>query len=165
MLEAFGQRLAELEGHLHGTPTLAAARGVAARLIGEAGVARWGDAELDGIVAPDAERPAVDAEVSLIVADVGVADTGAIGFVHGTGRARAVGLLPTRQIALLHRREIVQSTAQALARFFDGGGARPANVVLVAGPSRTSDVEQRPIRGVHAPRELDVIVYGREEQG
>jgi L-lactate utilization protein LutC len=51
----------------------------------------------------------------------------------------------------------VQSLAEALEHLFADGV--PGNVVLVAGPSRTADIEQRSIRGVHAPRELDVIVY------
>ena len=35
------------------------------------------------------------------------------------------------------------------------------SVVLVAGPSRTADIEQRVIRGMHAPREIDVILFQR----
>ena len=46
------------------------------------------------------------------------------------------------------------------ARLFADGV--PGNVVLVAGPSRTADIEQRSIRGVHSPRELDVIVYAAQ---
>ena len=66
-------------------------------------------------------------------------------------------MLPERQVALLDAAAVVPSLAEALQRLFAGGA--PGNVVLVAGPSRTADIEQRPILGVHAPRELDVIVY------
>jgi L-lactate dehydrogenase complex protein LldG len=66
-------------------------------------------------------------------------------------------VLPERQVALLDAACVVPSLAEALERLFADGV--PGNVVLVAGPSRTADIEQRPIRGVHAPRELDVIVY------
>jgi L-lactate dehydrogenase complex protein LldG len=121
-------------------------------------VARWEDAVLDGIA--EREAPPAQAGVSLIVADLGVVETGAIAFAHGPGRSRAAGLLPDRQIALLARADLVRSTAEALARWFGPGGARTGNLVLAAGPSRTADIEQRLLLGVHAPRSLDVVLYG-----
>jgi L-lactate dehydrogenase complex protein LldG len=92
---------------------------------------------------------------------VGVAQTGAIGFAHRAGRSRAAGLLPERQIALLALDDLVATMAQALARFYGSGLAPPASLVFVAGPSRTADIEQRSIQGVHAPKTLDVIAYRR----
>ncbi len=153
----FGTRLADLGGRLHEVASLAAARQLARELIAGATVARWADWELDEIVA--AETPAAEAEVSLIRADVAVAETGAIGFAHGVGRSRGAGVLPARQIALLHAEDLVAGMAAALARFHAAGARPPSNVVFAAGPSRTADIEQRRIVGVHAPRELDVIVF------
>jgi L-lactate dehydrogenase complex protein LldG len=154
-LEAFGEQLAVYDGRLHVADSLDAARERARELIGEATVAGWEDDTLTGIAA--ATAPAEDAEVSLIAADAGVVETGQIAFVHRAGRTRGAGVLPERQVALLDASDVVQSLAEALERLFAGGV--PGNVVLVAGPSRTADIEQRSIRGVHAPRELDVIVY------
>ena len=154
-LEAFGEQLAVYDGRLHVADSLDAARERARELIGEATVAGWEDDALTGIAA--ATAPAEDAEVSLIAADAGVVETGQIAFVHRAGRTRGAGVLPERQIALLDVTGVVHSLAEALERLFAGGV--PGNVVLVAGPSRTADIEQRSIRGVHAPRELDVIVY------
>jgi L-lactate dehydrogenase complex protein LldG len=154
----FRARLEALDGALHEVGDAAAARELAAALIAGGTVARWSDRVLDGIagrvVAPR------EADVSLIVADVGVADTGAIGFAHGAGRSRATGLLPDRQVALLARADLVRSTAEALARWFGPQGARVGNVVFAAGPSRTADIEQTMMLGVHAPRSLDVVLYG-----
>ena len=120
-------------------------------------MATWDDEPLLGIAASAAVVAPDVAEVSLIAADAGVVDTGQIAFVHRAGRPRAAGLLPERQVALLDAAAVVTSLAQALERLFHDGV--PGNVVLVAGPSRTADIEQRSIRGVHAPRELDVIAY------
>jgi len=157
-LEAFGTQLAAYDGRLHVAGSPEAARARARELIGTATVAGWADEVLTGIaVAP---APPEDAEFSLIAADAGVVETGQIAFVHRAGRPRAAGLLPERQVALLDATGVVQSLAEALGRLFAGGV--PGNVVLVAGPSRTADIEQRSIRGVHAPRELDVIVYRSE---
>jgi L-lactate dehydrogenase complex protein LldG len=154
-LEAFGEQLAVYDGRLHVADSLDGARERARELIGEATVAGWEDDALTGIA--EATAPAEDAEVSLIAADAGVVETGQIAFVHRAGRTRGAGVLPERQVALLDASDVVQSLAEALDRLFAGGV--PGNVVLVAGPSRTADIEQRSIRGVHAPRELDVIVY------
>ena len=154
-LEAFGSQLAVYDARLHVADSLDGAREQARELIGGATVAGWEDDALSGIAAASAAPE--DAEVSLIAADAGVVDTGQIAFVHRAGRTRAAGLLPERQVALLDATRVVQSLAEALERLFADGV--PGNVVLVAGPSRTADIEQRSIRGVHAPRELDVIVY------
>jgi L-lactate dehydrogenase complex protein LldG len=154
-LEAFGAQLAVHDGRLHVADSLEGARERARELIGGATVAAWEDDALTGIATSTAA--AEDAEVSLIAADAGVVETGQIAFVHRAGRTRAAGLLPERQIALLDATGVAQSLTEALERLFADGV--PGNVVLVAGPSRTADIEQRSIRGVHAPRELDVIVY------
>ena len=102
----------------------------------------------------DIRARAASADVSLIVADVGIAETGQVGFAHDDRRPREVALLPDRQIVLLERRNIVLTANEALR------GVRGASFVLVAGPSRTADIEQRMMLGVHAPRSLDVIVFG-----
>lgn len=154
--EAFGERLAALNGELYLAADLAAAQATAARLVGSDTVARWADPIL-ALGLPEA--PPTEAGVSLIVADVAVAVTGAIGFAHGPGRDRATGLLPDRQIALLDEADLVRSMAEALRRWFAGGQARVGNVVFAAGPSRTADIEQKLMLGVHAPRSLDIVMY------
>ena len=53
--------------------------------------------------------------------------------------------------------DLVASVAEALARWRDDP---PTNVVFAAGPSRTADIEQTMMLGVHAPRSLDVVLYG-----
>jgi L-lactate dehydrogenase complex protein LldG len=151
VVERFAERLAGASGVLHVTDSRGAAVERARELVAGATVTGW---EVLEVTADPRE-----AEVSVIVADVGVADTGAIGFAHGRGRPRAAGLLPDRQIALLARADLVATMAEALRRYF-AAGAIPSNVVFAAGPSRTADIEQRMMLGVHAPRSLDVIVYG-----
>lgn len=157
MVERFRAGLEYSDGRLHEAGSLRDARALARELVAAAGVARWDDAILDDIVASTV--PAVEAEVSLIVADVGVAASGAIGFVHGAGRSRAIGVLPARQIALLAAGDLVADLTAAVMRLMGPDGVPPSNVVFVGGPSRTADIEQRAIQGVHAPRELDVVLY------
>jgi L-lactate dehydrogenase complex protein LldG len=162
LLERFRVRLEELDGTLHDTPSLSVARSTARELIGTATVARWDDEALDGIVEREQEAPAPDAEFSLILADVAVAATGAVGFAHRAGRARSIGVLPPQQVVLLDGADLVADVASAFAHIgLRGGHTLPGNVVFAAGPSRTSDIEQRSIRGVHAPRDLAVVIFHR----
>ena len=158
MVGDFRARLEALDGSLYEVRSLRDARETARALVAGGTVARWADPVLDEIATREA--PAAQADVSLIVADVGVAFTGAIGFAHGEGRPRAAALLPDRQIALLLRANLVETMAEALGRWFVAGRAHAGNVVFAAGPSRTADIEQRMMLGAHAPRSLDVILYG-----
>ncbi|MEA2198114.1 MAG: L-lactate dehydrogenase complex protein LldF [Solirubrobacteraceae bacterium] len=163
LIGQFRDRLEELDGTLHEAPSLPAAHAIARELIGAATVARWSDEVLEGIVGPEQEAPAVDADVSLIIADVAVAGTGAVGFVHRGGRARSTGLLPPRQVVLLDVADLVADLATGFAHVGLRASPQPppSNVVFAAGPSRTSDIEQRSIRGVHAPRDLTVVIFRR----
>jgi L-lactate utilization protein LutC len=158
LLADFTAALAALDGAVRPAASLDVARAHARETIGDATVARWDDAALDDIAAGGA--PAEEAEVSLILADVGIADTGQIGFVHRAGRPRGVAVLPPRQVVLLAAEDLVASVADAFARLGIASARHPGHAVLVAGPSRTADIEQRMILGVHGPRTLDVIVYG-----
>lgn len=159
----FRTRLEEVDGSLYEAPSLPAARVTARALIAGATVSRWHDEVLDGIVEPEHEAPAVDAEVSLILADVAVAATGAVGFIHRAGRPRSTGVLPPRQVVLVDAADLVADVASAFEHvgLRAGDRALPGNVVFAAGPSRTSDIEQRSIRGVHAPRDLTVVIFHR----
>jgi len=161
LLGEFRARLEGFDASLHEAPSLAAARALAHELIGNATVSRWRDEALDGIARPEQEAPAVDAEVSLILADVAVAGTGAVGFAHHEGRPRATGVLPSKQVVLVNSADLVADMASAFEHvgLRAGRSPLPGNVVFVAGPSRTSDIEQRSIRGVHAPREVAVVIF------
>jgi len=158
LVDEWRARWEELDGRAHRAESLEEARAMAREMIGAATVARWHDAPLEDIA--QAQAPAPEAEVSLLVADVAVADTGQVGWAHGAGRPRGAGVLPSRQVILLCEDGVVASLADALTRLGATAAPPPSSLVLIAGPSRTADIEQRVIRGVHAPREIDVIVYG-----
>jgi L-lactate dehydrogenase complex protein LldF len=135
-----------------------AARAAIAELIGTATVAGWVDPLLD--TPTGRPTPAADAEISLVRAGAGVADTGVFMLVHGPGRPRGAGILPPRQIVLLAETDVRATTPDALAHVGASSADPPASVVLVAGPSRTSDIEHRTITGVHAPREVTIVLHG-----
>lgn len=156
MVDRFAEMARETGACVHVCASLEEAQRRASELIAGATVARWQDTELEPVEGASAAPE--DADVSLIAADVGVADTGQVGFAHGPGRPRGTGVLPPRQIVLLDAARIVQSLQEALSAWF-ADGLPPGNVVLAAGPSRTADIEQRMVLGAHGPREFEVVIY------
>ncbi|MFZ2098906.1 MAG: LUD domain-containing protein [Anaerolineales bacterium] len=87
-------------------------------------------------------------------ASAGIADTGSIVLVGGSGRPLSASLLPEIHIALLWEKDIVENLEQALQN--EDVKKSPASVII-SGPSRTADIEMTLTIGLHGPCELVVI--------
>jgi L-lactate dehydrogenase complex protein LldG len=99
--------------------------------------------ELDGVVTTCAVACAV---------------TGTLAFDGGPGQGRrALTLLPDLHVCVVAEEQIVE-TVPELIRQLDGAAAAGRPIVLVSGPSATSDIELQRVEGVHGPRRLVVIV-------
>jgi len=114
-------------------------------------------------VGGDPERRVREAEVLAAVglgvtgAFAALADTGGLVLVSGPGRGRLVSLLPPVHIAVVDERRLRPSLAALLAEepgLLDAG----SNVVMIAGPSRTADIEMTLTHGVHGPTDVHVIL-------
>jgi len=105
-------------------------------------------------------RALAELEVGVSGAVAGLADTGSIVVASGPGRSRVASLLPPVHVAVLPVSRLYPTLHEWLA----GGGAamvaREANVVIITGPSRTSDIEMQLTLGMHGPKELHVVLYG-----
>ena len=105
-----------------------------------------------------AEVPALgDVVLGLTGSDAAIADAGAIVLASGPGRGRLTSLLPPVHVALVSASRIWPSLPALLADVPDLVG-RGANTVVIAGPSRTADIEMTLTHGVHGPKHLPVIV-------
>lgn len=97
-----------------------------------------------------------DADAGLTSAAFGLAETGSLVLAAGPTHSRLSSLLPPIHCVLLPESRIVPS-------IFDWAAQRPesfpSNLVLVSGPSKTADIEQTLVVGVHGPRRLVVVVY------
>ena len=102
-------------------------------------------------------RALADVGVGVTGADAALADSGAIVVASGPGRGRLASLLPPVHIALLKRDRMCSSLPALLA-------ARPdlvvagSNLVVIAGPSRTADIEMTLTHGVHGPKHVHAIL-------
>jgi L-lactate utilization protein LutC len=90
-------------------------------------------------------------------ADYALADTGTLVMLPGDGEMRLVSLLPPVHLAVVPRERILTGLDELLTEVPLPVEERSA-MVLITGPSRTADIEQILVRGVHGPGEIHVIV-------
>ncbi len=99
------------------------------------------------------------AEAALTVQEMpaAIAETGSIISWSAGGAVVQANLLPPRHVALISSARIFKDLSEFFASF---GGRLPSNVTLITGPSRTADIEQILLTGVHGPERLDVVIVG-----
>ncbi len=123
----------------------------------------------DGVEGPERERQrlvlrerAVEADVGVTGVDYAVAETGTCVLLAGRGVSRLVSLLPPVYVAVVERRQVLPSLDELFTlerhRFLQGnvGGY----MSLISGPSRTADIEQTIVEGVHGPGQVHMVLLG-----
>lgn len=95
---------------------------------------------------------------ALTTGAVGCAETGTIALDGGPGQGRrALSLVPDLHVCVISAAAIVETVPELVAALEPSARAgRP--IVLVSGPSATSDIELNRVEGVHGPRRLVVVV-------
>jgi L-lactate dehydrogenase complex protein LldG len=91
------------------------------------------------------------------VARSGIAQTGTLIIEPDSGTPRTVSLVPPLHIALLYRHTLHADLFSA-ARNESWSSGMPSNLILVSGPSKTSDIQQTLAYGAHGPRKLWVVI-------
>jgi L-lactate dehydrogenase complex protein LldG len=96
-------------------------------------------------------------DAGFTVARSGLAATGTLIVVPDANAPRTVSLVPPLHIALIHARTLHADlhAAAAAERWCDG---MPTNLVMISGPSKTSDIQQTTAYGAHGPRALWVVL-------
>lgn len=86
------------------------------------------------------------------------AETGTVAFDGGEGQGRrAITLVPDLHVCLVRSEQVVETVPELLERLAPAAReGRP--IVLVSGPSATSDIELERVEGVHGPRSLVVVL-------
>lgn len=104
-------------------------------------------------------------DAGFTVARSGIAATGTLILAPDRASPRTVSLAPPLHIALVYADTLHADMHAAMRseRWCDG---MPGNLVLVSGPSKTSDIQQTLAYGAHGPRWMwVVIVAGARPQG
>ncbi|HXM41965.1 MAG TPA: lactate utilization protein [Bryobacteraceae bacterium] len=97
------------------------------------------------------------ADVGITSADYALADTGTLVMLASPAEARLISLLPPVHIAVVPK-ERVLSGLDELLTILPHPAEQTSSMVLITGPSRTADIEQILVRGVHGPGEIHVVV-------
>jgi L-lactate utilization protein LutC len=104
-------------------------------------------------------KKAVVAAAGVGMAAAGFADSGAVLLVASRCEGRSLSLLPEAHVAILTESAITENLDSGAGRVSEllGAGGNSA-LTLVAGPSKTADIEKVLVTGVHGPRRFAVAV-------
>ena len=97
-----------------------------------------------------------EADAGLSGAGAALAETGSIIISSGPTNSRLATLLPPVHLALVPTSCL---TADLFTWLAARRGEWPAALTMISGPSKTSDIEQTLITGVHGPKRFIVILY------
>lgn len=98
-------------------------------------------------------------EFSVIHAKLGVSSHGVALVLSSKEQPRMLSLAPTLCIILLKKENIVKSLAQALNLVKKENEILPNNILFIAGPSRTADIELITVFGVHGSQKVHIVLY------
>jgi L-lactate dehydrogenase complex protein LldG len=119
------------------------------------------NAEQAGFTVHRGQAPELlDAGVS--EASWGIAETGSVVLYASPEEPRARSLLPWVHVSLLREDRILAGLDELFAQI---RGELPSALAIVTGPSRTADIEQTLMVGVHGPGEVHVVLLPPDSAG
>jgi len=114
----------------------------------------------------DFAKASFAATVGITGVEFALAETGSLVVTSRTEGAQLASLAPPVHIALYRRSQLVGSLDEVLERLPVPRAVEEAatgrSVVFITGTSRTADIEQILIRGVHGPGEVHAVLVEAE---
>ncbi|CAM3395280.1 LutC/YkgG family protein [Helicobacter labetoulli] len=100
-------------------------------------------------------------DTSIVQASCGVANLGVIGVASSVKAPRLSSLITRTCIALLKKQDVVENFYEGVQALKAQGenGKLPTNMIFIAGPSRTADIELQTVFGVHGSVKSYIILY------
>ena len=99
------------------------------------------------------------ADYGITSADYALGDTGSLVMISSPQEARMISLLPPAHLAVVPRDRILTGLDE-LFTVLPHPAEQTSSMVLITGPSRTADIEQILVRGVHGPGVIGVVIVG-----
>jgi len=169
-IEMFCQRVEALAGKTHRASSAVDVRNyVAAVLAGRNAIAsdapilqEYGVTSLAGVESGITDRKRLrdlcaSAACGITGADYALASTGTLVMLSSAQEARMISLLPPVHIAVVSLDRLLTGLDELLS-ILPQPAEQTSSMVLITGPSRTADIEQILVRGVHGPGEIHVVV-------
>jgi L-lactate dehydrogenase complex protein LldG len=101
------------------------------------------------------------ADIGITSASYALAATGTLVMLASEHEPRLVSLLPPTHIAIVPRSRILGNLDELLS-IVPRPAEQTSSMVLITGPSRTADIEQILVRGVHGPGEIYAVIVEDE---
>lgn len=98
-------------------------------------------------------------DFSVVHARAGVSSHGVALVPSSKEQPRMLSLAPKLCIVLLKKENVAKSLSEALNLVKQENEILPTNILFIAGPSRTADIELITVFGVHGPQIAHIIVY------
>ena len=107
-------------------------------------------------------QAAVDAQLGITGVDYAIAETGSVVLLPSPRVSRLTSLLPPVHLAIVRPRDVLGTLDDLflLRRldFYERGVMAPY-LNFITGPSRTADIEQQIVIGVHGPGEVHMLIW------
>jgi L-lactate dehydrogenase complex protein LldG len=104
----------------------------------------------------------IAAGMGLTGVDYAIAETGSVVVVPRKGLSRLVSLVPPVHLALVRAEDVVETLDDLFLlrrlEYHRYGGDMGSYLNLITGPSRTADIEQTLVVGVHGPKEAHLVL-------
>lgn len=112
---------------------------------------------------PDCRAKAFNAHAAITTCRWAIADSGSLVVWSDARFGRSSTLTASVHIVLLGASQILPDMVDAFARLGTAAidpasGTLPSNIVVINGPSKTSDIEMQLVTGVHGPKYLYVLL-------
>ena len=93
-----------------------------------------------------------------------MAETATVVLLPQKGVSRLVSLLPPVHVAVVETSQVIESMDDLFLfrrlAYYEGGMDMGSSMNFITGPSRTGDIEQTVVTGVHGPREVSLLLIG-----
>lgn len=97
-------------------------------------------------------------DTAIIKAKCGIADIGVFGVASSKSDPRLASLITKNCIVILEKKSIVRSISDGIKKLRGRAASLPSNMILIAGPSRTADIELKTVFGVHGPQVVYILL-------
>jgi L-lactate dehydrogenase complex protein LldG len=109
----------------------------------------------------DLKEACAGADIGITSVDYALAATGTFVMLSSHNEARLVSLLPPAHIAIFPS-SLLLANLDELLSILPSPADQTSSMVLITGPSRTADIEQILVRGVHGPGEVYAVIVENE---
>ena len=119
-------------------------------------------ANASGHTREELRERAAQADIGITGVDYAIAETGSVVVVPRQGLSRLVSLLPPIHVAIVRPSQILECLEDIFIlrrlAYYQGDEDMGSYMNFITGPSRTADIEQTLVIGVHGPREAHLVL-------